>query len=328
MAETATETETAETPATEPKLTAREKKVAEIRDIIARVPSVVIEGDEEKVQTLREEALTLVQQLRGKDVAAEKAKLRNEFDRAVEKAKKKAPKAVIVTKETPDYTKIPGMVEGRDKIAQSMLEGIAAQAKVADIALTIARADIEQAVQITDKNGDPDWDRKTHENKRRKTDVMAKLGEAVGASGMNVNEAAEYLTKLDTSITNARRTANILYVRSLDERPEEAARWTKALEAHPDKQPSEAVFTYTGMPQLTRAEDKAKKDAEKKGESDDENEKGESTPRFFTNLKAMKEAADKAKDNIKNLKDDESRAKARAELRDLLDELAELRGQV
>ncbi|MFJ4666740.1 hypothetical protein [Kitasatospora purpeofusca] len=339
------------TETAEKKQTAREKKVAEVRDAIERVPSVVAEGNEEALTNLRAEAVALIGQLRGEGVAAEKAKLRNDFDKAVEKAQKaadkakkdaeKADRAAVVTKETLDYTAIPGLVEARDAFAATVVEGIRAHATVADVALKIAKADLEQAVQITDKNGDPDWNRKTNQNKQRTTDAMAKVLESIKASGMDPDEALDHLKKLDQSIVNQRRTAAVEYVRSLDERPEEAARWARALAANPDAKPSEAVFSFTGMPQLTRAEEAKRKRAleaagsessndgngEGGGEGDG-NDQTESTPRFFTNLKAIKEAADKAKENVKNLKDDEARAKARAELRDLLDELAEIRGKI
>ncbi|MFB7675607.1 hypothetical protein ACFC26_29785 [Kitasatospora purpeofusca] len=335
---------------TDKKLTAREKKVAEVRDAIDRIPSVVAEGNEEALTNLRAEAVALIGQLRGEGVAAEKAKLRNDFDKAVDKAQKAADKAkkesekaarsVVVTKETPDYTKIPGLVEARQKTAKNVFEGIKAQSKISDLALTIATEMLEQRVQVQDKHGDPDWDAKTKQNKQLTADTLADVLAEVQASGMDPDEAADLLRALDQSITNNRRNAAVLYVRSLDERPEEAARWARALAANPDAKPSEAVFAFTGMPQLTRAEEAKRKralaaananegnDTSNGGDSGNEGGGSESTPRFFTNLKAIKEAADKAKDNVKNLKDDEARAKARAELRDLLDELAEIRGKI
>ncbi|MET9617129.1 hypothetical protein [Kitasatospora indigofera] len=342
----------AETTAT-PK-TARELKVEEIHNAIERIAPLIAEGNTDGAEAVKVETEALISALRGKDIAAVKATLRNDVRKAVEAAEKAAVKASkelakaaaktgAITKETQDYTTVPGLVELVAETAKKLFEGVQHELKTADLAAIIAAENLAARVQISNASGDPDWDGSTAESKRLTTDTLSQVWEALVASGVEETEAKDAMERLGTAVSNKRRDVAIEYVRALDENPEEAARWTRALAANPDAKPSEAVFAFTGMPQLTRAEDakrrRALAAADASGSGDggsgeggdgDGTEDGarKSTPRIFANLKAIKENADKAKENMKSLKSDEDKAAARAELRDLLDELAELRGLV
>ncbi|MFF2039366.1 hypothetical protein ACFVVX_02965 [Kitasatospora sp. NPDC058170] len=262
------ETETPETPANPVKLTAREKKEAEIRDLIERVPSVVAEDDAEKLENLRGEAKTLIGEIRGSGAAGVKAKLRNDFDRAIEKAEKdrkavaRQAAASVVSQETVDYTTIEGMTEMVEDEAQRIRAGVEHELKFSDIAKDIARASIRAAVRVKDKNGNPDFHKKTNANKQRTQDVAAKAGEAF--QGDDNEESRKALGRLLKSVQNQNKTALVEYVRDLDNDPEEAKLWERAIEANPEASPSEAVFSFYGIENVTSNEQKALDRAAKK----------------------------------------------------------------
>lgn len=306
-------------------LTAREKKVAEIRDLIERVPSVVIEGDDDALNALHEEAVKLIGQLRGKDVAAEKAKLRNEFDRAVAKAKKSKPVTGTISLATADYTTNADTVKRRDAAAKKTADALEIQGRLSTVAEAVALDMMYARVRILDKEGNPDWNAKSHQGKQLTKDYLTKVGEIVRTKKMNPTQAAKLLLDFEGSLSNKRRDAAVKYVRKLDNDPEEAKLWAKALEAHPDCPPSEAVFRFTGMPRLTRSEAVT---AKKAVTSDGDGSTTTSTPRFFTNLQALTETVEKAEENAKNITGDAAMADAIAKLDALIGRMTAIRGSI
>ncbi|GAA0660280.1 hypothetical protein GCM10010193_09020 [Kitasatospora atroaurantiaca] len=312
--------------------TAREKKVDEIRDAISRAASVVAEGNAEALENLTAEVHRLIGELRGTGVAAEKATLRNEFEKAVAKAQRAAKKAAkakpveaVVILHTVDYRTNPETVKRVGETAKKIADGFAIQRKASDLALEIAQSNFSARVLIDDKNGEPDWQATTAQGKQISKDAYAAAGQALGVE--NDEEARLQLASLVRSVQDQSRTAAVLYHRELSEKGDQhpdAPRWKKAAEAFPDAKLGDAVVQFYKLPELTKAEElRAKRELEggNGGDGEGDGEKGH-TPRFFANLSALKDAAEKAAENAPKLKEETDKATARAELKTLMESMA------
>ncbi|MFC9651451.1 hypothetical protein [Streptomyces sp. NPDC056937] len=234
----------------------RDAQVEEIRASIERLPSLLEADNAEGAEELNGEIETAIAGLGGKGVAALRKTLRAERDKALaagEEAKAaKTPSAEIVnleTKELDDNGKAL-IQKGIDKVKELAVNKFQGGHAIAEIVLDIR-------LGITTKNGYPDIS--------ADTDLGKKVGGALifddilaGLPEEGEDEASDAIRaeigSIKKSARNAMQDVKVRYVRSLDNSPEEAKKFGYALEAHPDKKPSEAVFTFHGIQSLTRAE--------------------------------------------------------------------------
>lgn len=333
----------------------RDAQVASITELIDEAASILNENKPELVSDVLAKFEARLEALSGDDAEQLREQFRAEWDAEIKEAAlaadlAKASDGEIVTRETLDYTEDAELVALRDQTVKAWAKGIRHEIAGDELALQIAVLETETVVRLKDKNGHPDWDRKSKGAKSLKQDTLNLLAKRVGR--LDQDQATPAVKKLMNGVTNRRRDALVLHVRGLDEKPELARElWGTALEAHPELSPSEAVFAWAGMPSLTRAEaakarralgkgatndavngDPASKgDPEDDGDADNgdgastEDDNGlEHTPRILTNLRVLEEEADKALNNWSKIKDDHTRAAARTKLKALLAKLEAL----
>ncbi|MFE9256516.1 hypothetical protein [Streptomyces sp. NPDC006879] len=253
---------------------AQEKKAEEIRADIERLPSLIAEGKDDSAKELMESIGKAIPSITGTGAAAIKAKLRAEAEKAEkdatkakadkEKADKPASKEVAVSKETTleatlKDTVIQDLVKkGQEQVKTLAVSKFKGGHQIAEIILDIR-------TQILNKNGHPDLNAETDAAKKNTTKVFDGLLEGLPEEGED--EAADAIRaevdSIKKSYRNAIKDVRALYLRSLDNSPEEAKKYAYALEAHPDKKPSEAVAEFHGYELRTRAEI-AKADRERK----------------------------------------------------------------
>ncbi|MFE0699403.1 hypothetical protein [Streptomyces sp. NPDC058872] len=253
---------------------AQEKAAEEIRADIERLPSLIAEGKDDSAKELTEEIGKAIPKITGTGAAAIKAKLRAELEKAEkdakkakadkDKADKAASKEVVVSKETSlEATLKDAVIQDLVKKGQEQVKTLAVSKfkgghQIAEIILDIR-------TQILNKNGHPDLNAETDAAKKNTTKVFDGLLEGLPEEGED--EAADAIRaevdSIKKSYRNAIKDVRALYLRSLDNSPEEAKKYAYALEAHPDKKPSEAVAEFHGYELRTRAEI-AKADRERK----------------------------------------------------------------
>ncbi|MFE3591959.1 hypothetical protein ACFXOY_31150 [Streptomyces niveus] len=234
----------------------RDAQVEEIRASIERLPSLLEAENAEGAEELNGEIETAIAALGGKGVAALRKTLKAERDKAVaagEEAKAaKAPSTEIVnleSKELDDNGRAL-IAKGIEKVKELAVSKFQGGHAIAEIILDIR-------LGLTTKNGYPDIS--------ADTDLGKKVGGAMifddlvaGLPEEGEDEAADAIRaevgSIRKSTRNALQDVKVRYIRSLDNSPEEAKKFTYAIEAHPDKKPSEAIFAFHGIQSLTRAE--------------------------------------------------------------------------
>ncbi|MFD7611003.1 hypothetical protein [Streptomyces sp. NPDC059828] len=253
---------------------AQEKAAEEIRADIERLPSLIAEGKDDSAQELSEAISAAIPKITGTGAAAIKAKLRAELTKAEkdakkakadkEKADKAASKEVAVSKETSLETAladkgIQGLVaKGQEQVKALAISKFKGGHEVAETILDIR-------TRILNKNGHPDLNADSDAAKKSANQVFDGLLEGLPEEGED--EAADAIRaevdSIKKSYKNSIRDARVRYLKSLDNSPEEAKKYAYALEAHPDKKPSEAVAEFHSYELRTRAEI-AKADRERK----------------------------------------------------------------
>ncbi|MDX3295125.1 hypothetical protein PV569_15565 [Streptomyces scabiei] len=260
---------------------AQDKAAEQIRADIERLPSLIAEGKDDSAKELTEAISKAIPTITGTGAAAIKAKLRAEAtkaekdakkakadkekaDKAAAKADKPASKEVAVSKETTleatlKDTRIQDLVaKGQEQVKALAVSKFKGGHQIAEIILDIR-------TQIQNKDGHPDLNADTDAAKKNTTKVFDGLLEGLPEEGED--EAADAIRaevdSIKKSYRNAIKDVRVAYLRSLDNSPEEAKKYAYALEAHPDKKPSEAVAEFHGYELRTRAEI-AKADRERK----------------------------------------------------------------
>ncbi|MFB8107292.1 hypothetical protein ACFC3O_31555 [Streptomyces sp. NPDC056007] len=252
----------------------QEEVAAQVRADIERLPSLIAEGKDDSAKELSEETGKQIQSITGTGAAAIKAKLRAELTKAEkdakkakadkEKADKAAGKEIAVSKETKleavvADTAIQALVtKGQNRIKELAVTKFKGGYEIAEIILDIR-------TRISNKDGYPDLNADSEAAKKTTTTVFDGLLEGLPEEGEDENADAirAEVESIKKSYRNSMRDVRALYLRSLDNSPEEAKKYAYALEAHPDKKASEAVAEFHGYELRTRAE-LAKADRERK----------------------------------------------------------------
>ncbi|MEU9388682.1 hypothetical protein AB0D86_01615 [Streptomyces sp. NPDC048324] len=265
---------------------AQDKAAEEIRADIERLPSLIAEGKDDSAKELKEEISKALPKITGTGAAAIKAKLRAELTKAEKDAKKakadkdkadKAASTAVEVKGTQDFTKVEG-VPDRIVAAAEKVKEVAAQ-KFAR-GKEVAEAIFDIRTHILDKDEDPDLTARSDQAKKAATAVYDAVTASLPEEG--TDETADIIREaigdIKKDVRNAMTDVVVGYVRSLDTTPEdpeelkvveaERAKFKKALEAHPDLKPSEAIYKHyedagKALPTQTRAEI-AKANREKK----------------------------------------------------------------
>ncbi|MFF4531453.1 hypothetical protein ACFY1P_19555 [Streptomyces sp. NPDC001407] len=259
---------------------AQDKAAEEIRADIERLASLNGEGKPESVAEMRESIKKAINAINGTGAAAIKAKLRAEADKVEKEAKKakadkdkadKVASKAVEVKGTQDFTKVEG-VPDRITAAAEKVKEVAAQ-KFAR-GKEVAEAIFDIRTHILDKDEDPDLAARSDQAKK----AAAAVYDAVlaGLPEEGTDDTADIIRgaigDIKKDVRNAMTDVVVSYVRALDqdtpETLEERKRFAKAIEAHPDLKPSEAIFKHyedagKALPTQTRAEI-AKANREKK----------------------------------------------------------------
>jgi hypothetical protein len=326
----------------------------ELTNLVERITTVAIAGDDtaERVK----EGESLVYALKGGS-AAETKKIRAEWLAKIrDAAGTGAAKAAVITKVTKRSDVGLGSQEYPEHVkeliktgAGRLAEGIQLQQKTTDVASSVASTSLEIAKELRNKDGDPDLDLNSGAGRSSMSDMIAAAMEALGYKrGEDApDEIKEASSKLARSIQYQRTHLRVLYIRSLDTSPEEAAKFARIAGLHPDAPVSEAVFThYVIAPQSElekqRERNKAKTLAAAKGKEaiatsggaggeggeggEGEGDGGavEHKPRAVTWIEKADEAVDKSDENLKSL-DDSGKSALRMKIMDLENKLADLR---
>nr|BEK66820.1 hypothetical protein KPHV_40470 [Kitasatospora purpeofusca] len=322
----------------------RDAQVEKIRKAIKRVNGLVAKGDESGITALEGKVNGQIESLTGKGVRALQAQLREEWTAAQtaaeERTKKPGKDVAVVGKAslaTARYQDIPGMVEKVEGTAQAIADGVTLELQAHELALRIARQDFRARIQITNKDGDPDWVGRMKPNKDRSADILRQAGERFRASDdATADEAADMEKKaaavgrLAVAIKNQRQNALVLEMAEIDANPTDEDRqiFAKAIAAHPGLPVGQAAQLYYGMPTEMRkgalsasgkGELEGGSDGEGEGDGDGDGEKRtamEFIELNFTKVKAQLAAAEK---RSAKLGDEE-----KAVLKEMIAELVEM----
>ncbi|MFI6861308.1 hypothetical protein ACIBKZ_15635 [Streptomyces sp. NPDC050421] len=242
---------------------AQAKAEADVRDSFERLTSLVVEGDADKITELVKSLTNDTNKITGTGAAAIKAKLRADIDKTVKDAEAAKPKAEVATKAdttpslaTEDYTKVPGLVELVSEGSKLFKEGVAHESEKGARAKRLAQIDLDMRLNILNKDGVPDLHAKSDQAKRASGDLLNGALEGVEKTFEN----DKLFKAMQRSKQNAMSDTLVQYVRALDNSPEEFGKYFgKIAEAHPDLSPTEAVFTFYGLPRKSQNELKAEK---------------------------------------------------------------------
>jgi hypothetical protein len=271
-----------ENPTVAPKTMTKEQQTEtadEVRGDFERLTTLIHEANEEGLATLKEEIKVKVESITGTGAAAVKAKLRAEAEKTEADAREAAREAAkgneVATLETQDYrAEVAGADEIVSAAAKRIGEALQASMKVSDLAKEIAATKMRIAARIKDKSGDPDVFLKTNQAKQASRDMY----ELAVRDLPETFESTQALKKLIKAVQNQQSDARTKYVRALDENPEEAALFVKALEANPDAKPSDAVFDFHKVDRKSRQEKELENWHKSRGEltaGEGEDESGE-----------------------------------------------------
>ncbi|MFF7990324.1 hypothetical protein ACFZDG_11100 [Kitasatospora xanthocidica] len=325
--------------------TGREARVEKIRKAIKRVNGLVAKEDDRGVASLAAKVDGQINALSGKGVRALQTELREEWAAAKKAAEEKAKepgKAVAlvgkVSLATARYQDVPGMVERVEETAQAIADGVTLELQAHELALRIARQDFRARIQITNKEGDPDWVGRMKPNKERSAEILRKAGERFHASGeVSADEAADLKEKaaavqrLALAIKNQRQNALVIEMAEIDANPTDEDRqiFAKAIAAFPELPVGQAAQRYYGMPTEMRkgALSASGKDelegGSDGGEGNDGDGDGEGEKRTamefielnFTKVKAQLAAAEKRSAKL----NDDERSALKAMIADLVE---------
>ncbi|WP_030244182.1 hypothetical protein [Streptomyces sp. NRRL S-350] len=323
--------------------TGRDAQVEKIRKAIKRVNGLVAKGDEQGVTALGGKVDGQINALSGKGVRALQAELREEWAAARKAAKERAAnpgKAVAlvgkVSLATTRYQDVPGMVEKVEEIAQVLADGVTLELQTHELALRIARQDFRARIQITNKDGDPDWPGRLKPNKERSAEILRIAGEKFRASDdATADEAADMekkaaaVQRLAVAIKNQRQNALVLEMAEIDANPTDEDRqiFAKAVAAYPDLPVGQAAQKFYSMPtELKKDALAASRKGELEGGSDGGDGDGDDekrTPLEFIELNFAKAKAQLAAAEKRSAKlDDDGKAALKqmlAEFKSLMD---------
>lgn len=253
--------------------------VQEIRDGIERLNSLLEAENDQGAEELATDLEAQISALKGPGSVKLKKALRGEISAlrtGVTERKQQESESTVATLETQDYrSEIDGAETLIEDAASRISDAVQTSIKVSELAGEIAEAKLRIGARIKDKNGNPDIYFRTHAAKEAARDMFQRAGEIAGVE--NNLESQDALKRIIKSVQNKQGDARTRYVRALDDSPEEAALFAKALEAHPDASPSDAVFEFHNVDRETRMEKrKALLEAGQKAIADGEDSEDES----------------------------------------------------
>lgn len=172
--------------------------------------------------------------------------------------------AAVVPAETKDLDKVPGMVELIAATSKKVFEVAKTKTKGA---AEIAESILDMRTRIHDRDGDIDLGARTDAAKKAAASTYQAVLDALPEDDVYGLEGE--VNSIKKAVQNAMQDVVCKYVKSLDHSPEEAAKFARATEAHPELSVSEAVYRYyenaeKPLPRLTRAELARKKREEAK----------------------------------------------------------------
>lgn len=232
---------------------------------IERVRSLAEAENTDGAAELFAETEALIKEIKGTGSQKRKKELTDQLTEASE-AKPGAEVEKVhegtVALETQDYTTVPGVKELISKGAQDLSEGVRLHLKAADTARHTAEVLLEMRLKMQDKHGAPDLAARSNAAKQA---AQAMYGEVREANNLEDSfENRDAVKKLMRAVQYQMSDVVVKYVRSLDENPEEAAKFTKATEAFTDLPPSQAVFSFYKINDKSQAEIAAEREAEKR----------------------------------------------------------------
>lgn len=244
---------------------------------------------------------------------------------------------------TDDYHTIPKAVELVSMGADKVREGITAGLKASNTAREVANIMMDLRLSQHTKAGLPDLKCTRQATKDSHADIYA-----TAMAGMDIDPGQRELVfkSLQRAVNYQMSDVVVRWVEALDNSHEAYAELFPSLVTkYPDLSPAGAVRKHYGISDKSEI-DKAREREQRKAElaakakeleaaggaPDSEGDGGdggsddghERTPRLFANLNAMKEANEKAAENVKAVRDDAHKAEAREQIQARMSELATL----
>lgn len=235
---------------------------------IERIRSLAEAENIEGVADLVNETEALIAGIKGAGSVARKKALREEMAEAAAAQPSRAVEVStvvegVVALETQDYTKVAGVPELISKGAKDLAEGVQLHIKAADTARNTAEVLLEMRLKMQNKEGTPDLAAKSNAAKQAAQAMYNAVRE--GGSLEDTYENRDAVKKLMRAVQYQMSDVVVKYVRSLDENPDEAAKFAKAIAAAPaEVTAADAVFAFYGINRESQAEIAVRREAEKR----------------------------------------------------------------
>lgn len=265
MLASATPLPTAQNNEGENTMNERDTQVAEITANTERLVTLANEGNKDGFAELYETTEGLISALKGTGVKRLQMELRAPLHDAKTKINtaEAAPavpgKEGTVTKrseattlETTDYKIIPGAVELIADKADLLAEGFKAHKAATTTARDAGSVLLQARTMFLDKNGVPALTGKCRAYTDWASDFFGKIG-----ADLVTDEDYEALQKLKEASRYQADHLLRVYIRSLDENPEEYEKYGRILEINPelkDAKPSQVLFSYLDIDTKSRLE--------------------------------------------------------------------------
>lgn len=315
---------------------------------IERIRTLSIAGEADAAAALFNDTETLISGVVKADGKADTAKRKKYRADAAEARKAQPPvtpssevatvaDAAIID----DYHSLPKAVELVSMGADKVREGISAGLKVSSMAREVASIMMDIRLSIHTKQGLPDLKATRQATRDSHSDIY---DNALASMDIDPGQRELVLKTMRRGVNYQMSDVLVRWVEALDNSPEAYAELFGPLAAkYPDLSPTEAVRTHYNISDKSEIDKAREREQEKAalaakakeleaageapegGEGDGDSEGGsERTPRLFANLNAMKEANEKAAENVKAVKDAAQRAEAREQIQARMTELASL----
>jgi hypothetical protein len=194
--------------------------------------------------------------------------------KAAPKADESAPKGkAVATKAEPaaptvqtDYSLTEGVSDLVNAGAGAVEEGVRLHVKGSQTARQIAEMALDIQRRIVTADGVPDLRSITQATRDARSDIYRKAETILAAEG-DKDHAKSLVAKIRTSVNNVFSDVLVGYIRSLDTeagREEFQQHYGKVAAAHPELSPAEAIFTFYNIPRLSKAEQSALNQANKR----------------------------------------------------------------
>jgi hypothetical protein len=253
----------------------------EIRANIERVRSLAEAENEDGAKDLHKETTALIKRLPADERPA--------LTKALKAAGQAQPKAAEVVKaespaslETQDYKANPEIVALVELGTKKIVAGVQQQMTARETARQVAELTLDMWRRITTKNGVPDLKGDTDQAKQAAKDMYSAVGPQLEGDEYDVEQA---VNKLVRSVQDHRSDVRAVYLRGLDDAPEEREKFQSILGDKPDDVPvSKWVADYYKLSlvgQIEANRERARKNRElaKQAKDSAELEQGDAEPK-------------------------------------------------